>query len=152
MEKDLCEQNNTLAVLENRITELQNTVAVVQNAVAEVQNTVTKPGVKYARSSKELMISRPLQDTAVDIRGTFFATYHLRKDEIKDEDRVTIRSGKRRAPAGDVCLDVYLIKNHALACEDTFYTQYGLPWFEAQSLLETTPSQTQLILSFFLIA
>ncbi|KAG0644722.1 hypothetical protein HOY80DRAFT_1028123 [Tuber brumale] len=70
---------------------------------------------------------------------------------MEADDEVKIRTRNMRPHESDVGLDVCLIKNHGLQYEETFCTLPGLPWLEAQSLLDTTSSKSEFELSLFSI-
>ncbi|PWW72888.1 hypothetical protein C7212DRAFT_366058 [Tuber magnatum] len=114
---------------------LLRSIQEMKNDILELRNKVDNQEYGTKALTEELVILRPLKDTAVDIRRRFFATYRRREHGMEDEDPPTINSGNLRAHAGDVCLDICLFKNHLIECDVTFSTLYGLSWLEAEPLL-----------------
>ena len=84
----------------------------------------------------ELMILRPLRETAVNIRRRFFATFRRDHDKLPTPgDTAIIQIGNHAAHKGDVITDVSLFRNHFMDCHSTFVEIYGLDWCEAYPLL-----------------
>jgi gas vesicle protein len=136
--RSIQKMENDILALQNKVDDEEHKTKALQNKAKELQNKAKELQNRVDDQAKELMILRPLTDTAVDIRKRFFATYRRREQEMEDKDHSIINSGNRRAHAGDVCLDVCLFRNHLIEYDHdaTFSTLYGLSWLEAESLLE----------------
>jgi len=92
---------------------------------------------KSIDQERELMMLRPVKDTAIGICDRFFATFLKSKasGHIILGNHSVIEIGNQKAHEGDVETDICLLEHDMIRYPTTFRRLYGLAWAEAKSLL-----------------
>ena len=113
----------------------EETEQLVREGIERVTKTLREEAERETKALKEeLVLLRPLRETAVDIRRRFFAVFH-RPRVPAPGDLTTISFGNRAAHSGDLITDVMLFRHQLIDCDETFKEIYGMDWRETDHLL-----------------